>query len=284
MRVTTSDEGKGMNNTDSFGEVIYKMPIKDAIAKNLILPVKPRVIKSHSVIDFDDEHKGIGEIVDQCFDDLLEKSDLDSPSLLVATNGGDQIDRFINSNAIETLLNKHNDLHILTVHSNKDLITYNGEAISRERFDELRKSVGDDDTQKMIMMHYDILSEGIDVAGLTGVVILRNMNEAKFLQTVGRCIRLYRKNPALKTHGLVYFPDLNDKDLRDNFFEMIKRSVEEGYVPSEFVSEVIAAGKDSEEDELTNFGADGGRSTRRNLDLYIAAGAELDKEIGEDIF
>ena len=272
LRVTVSDEGRGMNNTDSFGDCIYKMPIRDAIAKDLILPIKPRLIKSQSEISFDDEHKGIGEIVDHCFDDLLEQSDLEAPSLLIATNGGDQIERFIKSNSIDRLLDKHGKrLHILTVHSNSDLITYNGNKITREEFDKLRNDIGDDDTQMMIMMHYDILSEGIDVSGLTGVVILRNMNEAKFLQTVGRCVRVYRKNRALKPHGFVYFPDINDKDLRDNFFDMIHKSTEEGYIPSEFINEAIAAGVVEDEDVLEDFGPESDRVVRRSLDLYIAA-------------
>ena len=284
MRVTSSDEGKGMNNTDLFGDIIYNMPIAEAIESKLILPVKPFLIKAKGNVDYEDEEKGIGEIVDKAFDDLLEKSDLDAPSLLVATTGGDQIHRFIKSSAIRTLLNKHNDLHILTVHSNKELITHNGETISREEFDNLRKEIGEDDTKKMIMMHYDILSEGIDVAGLTGVVILRNMNEAKFLQTIGRCVRLYRKDPARKTHGFVYFPDINNKDLRDNFFELLLRSVEAGYIPSEFVSEIEAIGKNDEEDVLEDFGPDSDRSIRKNLRLFVASGLGLDKKVGNDIF
>lgn len=42
-----------------------------------------------------------------------------------------------------------------------------------------------------ILIHYDTLSEGIDIDTLTGVVLMRSMNKAKILQTIGRCARPY---------------------------------------------------------------------------------------------
>ena len=38
-------------------------------------------------------------------------------------------------------------------------------------------------------MHYDILAEGIDVSGFTGIMPLRTLNKSKFLQTYGRSAR-----------------------------------------------------------------------------------------------
>ena len=44
--------------------------------------------------------------------------------------------------------------------------------------------------QEIIVIHYDILTEGIDVPGLTGVLFLRNLKKSKFIQTLGRVARL----------------------------------------------------------------------------------------------
>ena len=38
-------------------------------------------------------------------------------------------------------------------------------------------------------MHYDILAEGIDVSGFTGIMPLRPLSKSKFLQTYGRSAR-----------------------------------------------------------------------------------------------
>ena len=66
-----------------------------------------------------------------------------------------------------------------------------------------------------IIFHYDILSEGIDIDGITGVAILRNMGQAKMLQTIGRCLRPYKANPKLKEHSHVSV-SIIDKDIRNS--------------------------------------------------------------------
>jgi superfamily II DNA or RNA helicase len=46
----------------------------------------------------------------------------------------------------------------------------------------------------LILFHYDILTEGIDLPNLTGVLPLRELDEVKFLQTCGRAARLTPKD------------------------------------------------------------------------------------------
>jgi superfamily II DNA or RNA helicase len=41
----------------------------------------------------------------------------------------------------------------------------------------------------MLVLHYDILTEGIDVPGLTSCMPIRNLNKSRFIQTFGRCAR-----------------------------------------------------------------------------------------------
>ncbi|NJO61105.1 MAG: hypothetical protein HC836_23425, partial [Richelia sp. RM2_1_2] len=41
-----------------------------------------------------------------------------------------------------------------------------------------------------IIFHYDIISEGIDIDGITGTLIMRNNGLAKLIQIVGRTVRL----------------------------------------------------------------------------------------------
>jgi superfamily II DNA or RNA helicase len=68
-----------------------------------------------------------------------------------------------------------------------------------------------------LIFHYDILSEGIDVDGITGVALLRNMGMAKLQQTIGRAVRVYKPNPALKTNALISIPVLNgNEDDKEN--------------------------------------------------------------------
>jgi superfamily II DNA or RNA helicase len=62
-----------------------------------------------------------------------------------------------------------------------------------------------DSNANAILVHYDTLSEGVDIDTLTGACIMRKMSKAKLLQTIGRCARPYKgdlttqaePNPAL---------------------------------------------------------------------------------------
>jgi superfamily II DNA or RNA helicase len=52
------------------------------------------------------------------------------------------------------------------------------------------KEDGKNPMTEIIILHYDILAEGIDVPGITGIMPLRTLGKAKFLQTFGRAARL----------------------------------------------------------------------------------------------
>ena len=52
---------------------------------------------------------------------------------------------------------------------------------------------GKDDNKKFVVMHYSILSEGINVHGLTHCILLRNLNIVAMAQTIGRVIRMHKR-------------------------------------------------------------------------------------------
>jgi len=45
-------------------------------------------------------------------------------------------------------------------------------------------------SEDCILLHIDILTEGIDLPSITGVLLLRHLNEAKLFQSLGRALRL----------------------------------------------------------------------------------------------
>jgi len=66
----------------------------------------------------------------------------------------------------------------------------NGEKVNRREFLRRLKIDGADTTKEIIILHYDILAEGIDVPGITAILPIRTLGKAKFLQTFGRAARL----------------------------------------------------------------------------------------------
>ena len=98
-----------------------------------------------------------------------------------------------------------------------------------------------------LIFHYDILAEGIDIDGITGVAILRKTRQGKTLQTIGRCLRPYKKDPALKPHAYVSVPVIDEKrDYSELVENVVRRMLTCGFdVNSEDI--VISEPGDEEE-------------------------------------
>ena len=171
--------------------------------------------------------------------------------------------------SIEFNMLRNANVNILTVHSSEEFTTFNGEQITRKEFNQLKDQLGKDINSRLIIVHYDILAEGIDVPGLLGVLILRNMQEAKFLQTVGRVLRVYRKNPDLKKYGMLLFPEVNDMDLAQNFIKMLEKITEKGYLPSQMINEFLTPGSEVEEDDLDQTESSYSSVIRSEYDLRL---------------
>ena len=62
---------------------------------------------------------------------------------------------------------------------------------------------GKDPNKKFVVLHQPILSEGINVSELEGVVFMRNMDAIEMTQTIGRVIRIGQKS---KTYGMLCVP------------------------------------------------------------------------------
>jgi hypothetical protein len=111
----------------------------------------------------------------------------------------------------------------------------NGVKIGRDSFLEKLRNA-----KNALIFHYDILSEGIDVPGITGVCLMRNLGLAKLLQTIGRAVRLYKQNGVnIKRQAWISVPVLNggedDKEqvrkvifaIRDGGFDISSELVHE---------------------------------------------------------
>lgn len=138
------------------------------------------------------------------------------------------------------------------------------------------QNLSDDD--EALILHYDILSEGIDVPGITGVMFLSNSlpTKAKILQTIGRSTRLHREDRRkigegrlakcdydnyIKPYCWVILPILNQemgfsvdeiakmlKELRDNYgFELA--------MMTELGEDISKGKKDNEIEGLNEIGS-----------------------------
>ena len=124
----------------------------------------------------------------------------------------------------------------------------NGNKVTRDKFmKELRECEND-----AMIFHYDILSEGIDVDGITGCAVMRNMGHAKLVQTIGRCLRPFKNNTSLKKNAPVSVPviDGDDKN-RDRLREVIRLLMEGGFEVN--VEDIVYSNRDDQYAEIRGY-------------------------------
>ena len=191
-KATKNSEGRGMNNEAVYGKAIYTLTPREAIDRGLML--RPRmhfVTNIHGKKDYNVQSiaDSLGMIVIESFRQHTYQLKDVAPKMLIAANGTNDIKKLIESTEIARAITL--GVNVYAVASNVEVENWiNGERVTRQEFLNRLKEDGSDRNSRMIIIHYDILSEGIDVPGITGVMFLRGMGQSKFMQTLGRAARL----------------------------------------------------------------------------------------------
>lgn len=255
MRFTASADGFGMNNVDKYGEVIYTKTPRWAIDNGYIVRPRLHIVKSGAegdVYSDTDVENQIGRLISDCFYQHQYQLKSQNPKMLVAAEGTEGIYRFTESTEYSELVDA--GVKIYCIASDPRIgNTINNQQVSRSEFLKSLKVDGKNPAVRMVVVHYDILSEGIDVPGLTGVVVLRNMSKAKFIQTLGRVLRLSMGDRTKltagemlpselkkfsKPYGWVILPMLTNSDRDDiaSVRDMIAELRDYGFNPYEDVT------------------------------------------------
>jgi superfamily II DNA or RNA helicase len=196
---TPSDKGRGMNNVELYGEQLYSMLPIDAIKLGKMVRPRMHIVRTENIGVYtpDDFDRSLSKIIKESFiqhESVLGKV---KPKILISTKGTKDIVDFLKSPEYRQLRDEGVDVY--AVSSNEEIgnlinpETINnvirGGEISRQGFLKSLKKDGEDVNKRLIVLHYDILAEGIDVSGFTGILPLRTLNKSKFLQTFGRAAR-----------------------------------------------------------------------------------------------
>lgn len=133
-----------------------------------------------------------------------------------------------------------------------------------------------------MIFHYNILSEGIDVEGITGVAILRPMGKSKLLQTVGRSMRPLRKEIEIpiekrqKRYSYISVPVIdgdvrNSEILRKVIKGMITGGLEVNFEEFEFQTDDIADEEAKEDNQRGKRGQSTGKNPNNKPDNSLTS-------------
>jgi superfamily II DNA or RNA helicase len=183
-RYTASNNGRGLNNENLFGKRLYEIKASELIRLNLIVPPRLHIMYGETRSE---EAAIVSEVTEMAVEqDRLTRIELGFSKILFAMKGTDDV-KSIEDNIAK--VRKALPLHDIFTITSKTGAKINGVSIRREQFLKELKTRKD-----CLIFHYDILSEGIDVPGITGVCLMRNLGLAKLLQTIGRAVRLFKEN------------------------------------------------------------------------------------------
>jgi len=217
-RHTKHDNGRGLNNEEVFGEKLYQVSPKTLADRGIIVLPRLHIMKA-------DAKSSVSTIVDEVLNlakaqSMLKDARLPVTKILFAMEGTSDVEEIASQYVkIATEMPGYRTFTI----TSKGGAKVDGKTYTR---DEWMKQLRECDNA--LIFHYDILAEGIDVDGITGVCILRNMKQSKLLQTIGRAVRIYKANPELKRNCWVSVPVINDDQESYRFVSDIIAELNDG--------------------------------------------------------
>lgn len=255
LKETASNVGLGMNNSNLFGPIIYKKTPLQLINSGDILRPRLHLVDietSKNDDDVDLMNKELDYDVSSIIDSFKEHRMHCNigAKMLIVTKGSEHLNNITTHRRMKRMLETNPNLTIFDISSVHNP-RINGEVVKREIF--LSRLQRMSDTDQAIIFHINILTEGIDVPGITGVMIMNNMKLVKFLQTLGRATRLYSTDREriysgeiqpneldrfVKPYAWIILPIYNrviGEDQRENIQEIVYALREFGFNASEDV-------------------------------------------------
>ena len=188
---------RGMNNAQVYGNVLEQTDAKELIDSGTIL--YPKVIPFET--DRERTRQNAHEVDCDNLKDIITSLTDNNPKVLVSAPTTRILWNMLTQTDIRSWLysQQYNIMHITSKHG----AVINGKKVGREKFFETLSDWGKDDNKKFVIFHYSILSEGINVPGLTHSVMLRNLPTIEMAQTIGRVIRIHEKDRVSMKEGKI---------------------------------------------------------------------------------
>jgi len=218
-RTTTSSKGKGMNNEDVYGPIVFRRSPRELIEAGAIVGPSLHIVGTNpeidGILDIDDEFEfsnitpdvdsrafnAQADMIYQAFTKHREVvkrrsayPDMIGAKMLVVCNGQGNMRGLFESRQFKKLRKSNPNIKIygLCVDWGIEFDGHHYKLVSNRRKEEFLHSVWDmKDTDEAIIFHVDMIGVGLDIPMLTGVMFLRACNLTKFQQNIGRGARLH---------------------------------------------------------------------------------------------
>lgn len=263
------DNGGGMDDEEFYGPVLYEKSPRAMIDAGEI--VAPKFILQDPIDrgDFTNDEMAIKGIIDGFvyhkvkIKETSANPDAIGAKVIVSTTGNEFMSPIINNVTFQEFC-KTNGIHVFSFSSENGYF-YNFQPYNRLKVIEIMKSLPDE--ADAILLHIDILTEGIDLPSITGVMLYRNLGKVKLIQTLGRAARLLSSDrdklysgeikptetsKMTKPFCHIIFPYFYGEE-KDSMKDVISEVLNEYEIPVETfaVSDVYPNDKEANPDRIT---------------------------------
>ena len=205
-RFTDSDDGKGMNNEEAYGPIIYEKKPYEMIAVGAIVAPRVHVVTTDRDTNSEDGNT-LSKLVWLCLlkhKEVIKQNscapDKIGAKLLILCNGQMELERMLTSRYLNEVRKENPQLKVFGLCTEYGMMI-NGKHIppvvtnaKKEEFLlALDRMEPNDDA---LIFHVDMIGEGLDVPAITGILPLRNCGKVKFLQNEGRAGRPHPEDMA----------------------------------------------------------------------------------------
>ena len=180
---------RGMNNKSIWGEILLDVDARELIKCGSIIP--PNVQSFPVDLHFSkyNAHAHHSLTVESFIKSI---NNYDGAKVLVSVPSSKILNKMLGQTK---LLSQLKELGFDVLHITSKFGAYvNQTKVNRTTFFNTLKEWGCQSARKFIIFHYSILSEGINVSGLSHTLLLRNLNIVEMSQTIGRVIRLHKED------------------------------------------------------------------------------------------
>jgi len=213
-KYSSTPKKPGMNNFQVYGSIIANVPAPRMVNEGYIIP--PKIVAKQVSLDSTN-------VFERDCNHLIESIDEAGVSkVLICAKATKQIINLTSQTDFCIQLEQRG--YSWMVITSKTGAIIDGKKVNREQFFDTLHEWSKDDSKKFVLLHYSILSEGINVSGLEAVIFMRSMDVIGICQTIGRVVRLHHKDAARlhsgdltpgrledyhKSYGLVIIPTFN---------------------------------------------------------------------------
>lgn len=185
----------GMNDTEVYGDIICKVTAPELVDGGFILPPKVKVLEMEVLHKSEITPQTDSSNVIQSIDEIGIKK------IMVCARTTKQLISIFQTDFVQELKERGYSYLYITA---KTGAVVDGKKVNRQEFFNTLNSWGKDPNKKFVVLHRSILSEGISISQLEGVIFMRDMDVIELTQTIGRVLRLSPETG--KTFGLCVVP------------------------------------------------------------------------------